>query len=228
MAIAAVLLLALGAAGVIWYLNSRQDTLAQAALAGARQTPGIVCLDVAGDFSTSMNDNIETRDEALALLRPFMTREMRPDDLLTTAKFASTAALTLAPTRAADLAGAAESDAGVEQNDYTFLAPAIKALDRGHRKARAKCARRILVAVTDGEVADKNSDLVPLLQHYDRVYLAVPDEAADYRPAEFSGAELASVVSEGFDGAGALSLLYGKALAAATGQKLTRKTPPPP
>ncbi|MEU4232349.1 hypothetical protein AB0F17_49325 [Nonomuraea sp. NPDC026600] len=219
--------MAVAAAGVIWYLNGggHRDSLGDATLAGARQTKGVVCLDVAGDFSGSMNDSVDTRNEALALLKPFMAREMRPDDLLTTVKFARTASLTLAPTRATGLMRAAESSGGgVELGQDTYFIPAIKALDRGHDKDGGSCARRVLVAITDGEFADDVKQLVPLIRHFDRVYLAVPDQESGYRPTLFAAdARLAAVVTDGFDDAEALSLLYGKVLAAATGQQLTRR-----
>ncbi|MFI7706697.1 vWA domain-containing protein [Nonomuraea sp. NPDC049480] len=210
---------------MIWYLNGggRSDSLGDATLAGARQTDGRVCLDVAGDFSGSMEDNVETRSAALALLKPFMAREMRPDDLLTTVAFARTASLTLAPTRAADLAEAAGTPGDQKPGQYTYFAPALKALDRGHGEGGGKCVRRVLVAITDGEFSDDVNELVPLIHHFDRVYLAVPDQAAGYRPVVFADARLTAVVTEGFDDAEALSLLYGKALAAATGQRLVHR-----
>jgi hypothetical protein len=225
-AVIGVLFLAVAAAGVIWYLNGggHHDSLGDATLAGARQTKGVVCLDVAGDFSSSMNDSVGTRNEALALLKPFMAREMRPDDVLTTVKFARTASLTLVPTRATGLVRAVESSEGVESGQYTYFIPAIKALDRGHDKDGGRCVQRVLVAITDGEFADDVNQLVPLIRHFDRVYLAVPDQAPGYRPAPFAAdARLAAVVTDGFDDAEALSLLYGKALAAATGQRLAHR-----
>ncbi|MEU7835078.1 hypothetical protein [Nonomuraea sp. NPDC049129] len=219
-----MLFLTVVGAGVIWYLSGRGDSLEDATLAGARQTKGVVCLDVAGDFSASMDDSVDTRNSALALLKPFMAREMRPDDLLTTVRFANTASLTLAPTRAADLTRAAEELGNVESGQYTYFIPAIKALDSGHDEEGGACARRVLVAITDGEFADDMDQLVPLVRHFDGVYLAVPDQPSGYRPRRFAAdARLAAVVTEGFDDAEALSLLYGEALAAATGQRLAHR-----
>jgi hypothetical protein len=217
--------LAVVAAGVIWYLNGggQRESLGEATLAGARQAQGVVCLDVAGDFSGSMDDSVEMRDEALALLKPFMVREMRPDDLLATVTFARTASLTLPPTRVGNLAKAADSPGNQEDGQYTYFVPALKALDRGHREDGEECARRVLVAITDGEFGDDVDELVPLIHRFDQVYLAVPDQATGYRPAVFADGRLAEVVTEGFDSAEGLSLLYGKALAAATGQRLARE-----
>lgn len=224
-AIIGVLFLAAAAAGVIWYLNGggQRASLGEATLAGARQVQGVVCLDVAGDFSGSMDDSVEMRDEALALLKPFMARELRPDDLLTTVTFARTASLTLSPTRVGSLAKAVDSPGDQEDGQYTYFIPALKALDRAHAEDGEKCVRRVLVAITDGEFEDDVDKLVPLVHHFDLVHLAVPDEATGYRPTVFTDARLAAVVTEGFDSAEELSLLYGKALAAATGQRLARE-----
>ncbi|MGW4423128.1 hypothetical protein [Streptosporangium sp. NPDC004631] len=210
---------------MVWYLNGgmHRESLEDAVLAGARQTRGAVCLDVAGDFSSSMSDNATTRGEALALLKPFMSRQMEPGDLLSAVAFASTASMTLASTKAADLSGVSESVGDQVQGQYTYFAPAIRALDRGHTKEGTKCVRRVLVAITDGEFADEVNRLVPLIQRFDRVYLAVPGEASDYRPPLFASSRLGAVVTQGFGGAEDLSLLYGRALAAATGQQLVRR-----
>lgn len=220
-----VLLLAVAAAGGIWYLNGggQRDSLSEAMLVGTRQAQGVVCLDVAGDFSASMDDSAEMRTEALALLKPFMAREMRPDDLLTTVTFASTASLTLPPTRVADLATTSDAPGKHVSGLYTYFVPALKALDRGHAESGGKCVRRVLVAITDGEFGDDVDRIVPLVHHFDRVFLAVPDRASGYRPKIFTDYKLRAVATDGFDSAETLSLLYGKALAAATGQRLARE-----
>ncbi|PRX63026.1 hypothetical protein B0I32_11116 [Nonomuraea fuscirosea] len=220
-----VLLLAVGVAGGIWYLNGggQRESLGGATLVGTRQAQGVVCLDVAGDFSASMDDSAEMRSEALALLKPFMAREMRPDDLLTTVAFARTASLTLPPTRVADLATTSDSPGRQVSGQFTYFVPALKALDRGHAESGGKCVRRVLVAITDGEFADDVNQIVSLVHHFDRVYLAVPDQASGYRPRIFKNYKLAAVATDGFDDAETLSLLYGQALAVATGQRLARE-----
>ncbi|WP_113702087.1 hypothetical protein [Nonomuraea lactucae] len=224
-AIAGLVTLAVCGAALFWFVRGggSHGSLREATLTGARQTKGAVCLDVAGDFSGSMRENVDTRDEALALLKPFMIREMAPGDILTSAKFAQTASLALPPTRAADLARATEAHAHFTEGDHTYLAPAVRELDRAHKQAGTECEQRVLVAITDGRFSDDSSRLAELLSPFDRVYLAVPDEDSDYRPPFVHDGRLRFVVSNGFGDADELSLLYGKALATATGQQLTRQ-----
>ncbi|WP_440104032.1 vWA domain-containing protein [Streptosporangium sp. H16] len=220
-----LIVLAVPAAIALWFLwgGGQGPSLAEATLTGTRQTAGTVCLDVAGDFSGSMRDSVGARDEALALLTPFMAREMRAGDLFASVRFAQSASLALPPTRAASLGEVRERPELPEEGEHTYFAPALKELDRAHGRAGTDCVKRVLVAITDGEFSDEMDVLVPLARRFDRIYLALPDRDRAYRPTFAYHRDLRTVVTRGFTDAEELGLLYGEALATATGQKLVSR-----
>ncbi|GAA0417573.1 hypothetical protein Acor_20550 [Acrocarpospora corrugata] len=223
LAIGGLIVLAIPAAIAIWFYTGKANnpSLQETTLTGARVTQGAVCLDVAGDFSGSMRNSVDARDEALTLLKDFMTRELQPGDVLTAVRFAHTATISLPPTKASALANTSEGENYPEDGEYTYFAPALKELDRAHQRAGTTCAKRVLVAITDGEISDTMSDLVPLTRHFDRIYLGIPDQAPNFRPTFAYDPELRSIATAGYVDAEQLSLVYGKALAEATGQHLT-------
>ncbi|XVQ82302.1 hypothetical protein ACQP2K_25970 [Microbispora siamensis] len=212
------------AAIATWFLlaGGQHSSLDGTVLVGTRHTKGAVCLDVAADFSGSMREEVDARDEALSLLMRFMTDQMQADDILTSVRFAQSAVLTLPPRRAAELGSATEDATYPVDGDYTYFRPALKELDRAHKKAGTHCAQRVLVAVTDGEFKDDVSTLIPISHHFDRIYMAIPDKDSNFRPMWAYHPGLRSMVVRGFDDADQLGLLYGEALAAATGQRLGR------
>jgi hypothetical protein len=219
-----LLALILPVAGLIaWLSVDRPDPLSDYHLAGARTARGTVCLDIAADFSTSMDDDAQVRNDALEQLEPFMASQLRPGDLLAMTRFASTAVLSLPPTRIDRLLASAEEPARPVQRQYTYFAPALREALRAHDGGGPECAVHSLIAITDGEFADAPAALAPLIKKFHRVYWAIPDEDRNFRPMTAADPAVAAVVTHGFHDANELGVLYGEVLADATGQKLTQQ-----
>lgn len=197
------------------------SSLAAATLGGRRTVTGPVCIDQAQDVSGSMKPYATQRDEAVAQLLSFATRELRGDDLLAEAVFAGSSEVTLPPT-SLHTVGTARRPVTVLGNG-SLLAPAVDALSA---TPHGSCAATALVAVTDGRIFDDPAVLGAKLTaaRYSRVYLMIPglhwtqtgDAISELPP---------NVTVRYFRGPDELAVAFGEVAAALTGERLsTRKT----
>ena len=197
------------------------SNLAGATLDGRRTVTGPVCIDQAQDVSGSMKPYATQRDEAVAQLLSFATRELRGDDLLAEAVFAGSSEVTLPPT-SLHTAGTARRPVTV-LGDSSLLAPAVDALAA---TPHGSCAAKALVAVTDGQIFDDPAVLEAKLTaaRYSRVYLMIP--GLDWTQTGDAISELPpNVTVRYFRGPDELGVAFGEVAAALTGERLsTRKT----
>ncbi|GAA0895842.1 VWA domain-containing protein [Virgisporangium aurantiacum] len=195
-------------------------SLAAATLTGKRTVSGPVCIDQAQDVSGSMKRYAAQRDEAVAQLLSFATRELRGDDLLAEAVFAGTSEVTLPPTSLHTVGAARRPAAAIE--DGSLLSPAVDALSA---TPHGSCAAKALVAVTDGQIFDDPAELGAKLKgaRYSRVYLMIP--GVHWTQSGDAISELPpNVTVRYFRGPDELGVAFGEVAAALTGERLsTRK-----
>ncbi|MEV0663682.1 vWA domain-containing protein [Actinomadura luteofluorescens] len=209
---------------LLWSDDDDPKDLHSSTLAGVRRTHGPVCLDLAVDYSGSMRSKAATRDAALAELQSFIQRNLRPEDVLASVAFTDSALLTLPPTQKSRLTGSAVSSGGPPDGSGTELEPALESLQRAYRQSRIECAAHALIVVTDVELADPPSALAARFteMRLQRVYWAIPGRGDGSSPGIAGAPALRSVIARGFKDARGLSLLYGRALALLTGQRLVK------
>lgn len=205
--------------------------LATSVLVGPRLAAGPVCIEEAVDLSGSMTAFTPERERAEAELFTFARRELEPTDLISTAHFAGSAQVTLAPS-AMDTLTAAPAVPG-SLDDGTALAPAIDALVDARAASSGLCVFRALVVITDGLIADPSEAAAALARGgYARAYAVIPADAGWSRPQPLQG-PLAGVAVHRFHGPDAggrvasflvdakpLDVVFGEIVGSLTGQRL--------
>lgn len=202
------------------------SSLAESSLEGSRRVTGGVCIEEAVDVSGSMNSFRSARESAERELFTFARRELAPGDRFSSAFFAGSGSLALAPTSMSAL----DSPPAVPTGLYTtgtHLAPAVRELVDA-RPADGDCAVRALIVITDGEITDSPPDLTATLAaaNYTRVFAVVPvatgrtDLPESVEVFHFHESGWFGRVAGFFTDAEPLDVVFGEILASLTGQEL--------
>jgi hypothetical protein len=204
-------------------------------LVGPRLAPGPVCIEEAVDVSASMTSFTPQRERAEQELFAFARRELRPDDQISVAFFAGSAALALPPSALDALTTPPPVAGGLA--DGTLLTPAVDVLRAGRTAASDACVERALVVITDGAIFDGDEAAAAIANgSYARVYAVIPAATGWLRPGELDG-PLRYVTVEHFTDAGLagrpasmlvdakpLDVVLGDVIGSLTGQQLQQRT----
>ena len=182
--------------------------------------PSCIRLVVGLDVSGSMREFATARDTALAQLIAWSKKNLRPDDELAVVDFAADAAVRTRPATRDRLSGVGV-EAGANDGRYTYLEPALAAVDGF---AAGRCDTE-LVLISDAQLADlpltpaAGQDL-QLRHHIHDVRLLVPGDNVDVPQAWTLGFPEAPPTR--FDGTDpdATANAFGQAIAGFTGQRL--------
>jgi hypothetical protein len=214
-----------------WDRANQPQSLAESTLAGPRSVTGAVCIEEAVDVSGSMAAFRAQRESAERALFGFAHRELAPYDQFSTAFFADTARLALAPTALSSLDAPPAVPPGLASGGTT-LAPAVTQLVEA-RPAGDGCAVHALIVITDGLLNDSARVLDAALAEgsYARVFAVIPSATGWGRPGglppsfevyHFHGDGWTGFVVGALSDAKPLDVVFGEILGSLTGQTLVQ------
>jgi hypothetical protein len=226
--IPAVLLIALLSVPLLVYVLVHAGEpwrLSETRLAGPRLLTGRACVIVAADLSGSMAAVTPLRQAAVAALLPWLKINLRADDLVMLVNFTDDATVALPATQVDRLPTVPPAESPVGGRGTVF-GPAVAIV--GDALADRRCGAVELLAISDGVFSDDPRALGDTLKAAGVTRMHVLNPNGDVRPFPLNQAPLASVDVRALGDTNRMSLSFGEAIAALTGQRLATSWPPTP
>ncbi|NHC13485.1 vWA domain-containing protein [Motilibacter deserti] len=186
-------------------------------LEGERALAGKLCIAIASDTSTSMDQVEPLRREATNELLPWLRANLPADDEVALAVFTDEALLTLAPTPVGSAPAAApgEVPVGTGQTVATTAADAL-----GQAFGGRSCASTALLAISDGEFQDEAGPLAAALDAAGITQTWVLNPKGPERSPVLQSPELADVHVTPISTSDDIGLTFARVIAGLTGQRL--------
>ncbi|NHC44691.1 hypothetical protein [Motilibacter aurantiacus] len=194
-------------------------------LEGERTLDGRLCIAIASDTSSSMDQVEPIRRQATDELLPWLRQNLPGDDEVALAVFTDEALLTLAPTPVGSAPALAPGEVavGTGQTVARTAADALGAAFDGR-----SCAATALLAISDGEFQDDPAELDAALAAAGITQTWVLNPKGPERSPVLESPELADVHVTPISSAADIGLTYARVIAGLTGQRLAGAPPAAP